>query len=556
MLRMRMDGTIVPDIAKDVQLADDATSMTVFLRKGMKWSDGAPFTADDVLFMFEDMHMNDEVQTWGFRPFITGVTKLDDFAVRFNFDGPHPEYYLNMVEWRGSGLVSFHPKHFLQKWHIKYNTEANELAKEEGYDDWTEAFRAHYWWVPLGDINKPTTQPWKFTQFTTTNKVYERNPYYHMVDTAGNQLPYIDRVVTEIVDPEVYNLKILSGEADVAFANTNLANFTLYQKNAEAGGYRIVSIPGINGSEVGYAINQNHSDPAMRTLFQDIRFRQAMSIAINRDEINEVVFFGIGIPRQATIIPTTRYYKPEWGETHPYARYSPDEANRLLDEIGLTDRDRDGFRLRPDGKTVLLTIEAAVGGEADVPTPVQELVKEYWQAVGLKTQIKSMDAALYGQRGQTGDHDIRSYTVSNTGEFYAYVSQAFVWSPISHGGSWGREWGIWLQANEDVEKGRKTLADFEGGKLPGEEPTREIKDLWDLIYNQFSNAEFGSQQYFEAAEKLYDYHAEKIYIIGTVGLIPTLYIAKKNIGNVPTQYPPHAEVDLNLNNYASQLFFK
>ncbi|GAH31514.1 unnamed protein product, partial [marine sediment metagenome] len=226
---------------------------------------------------------------------------------------------------------------------------------------------------PTGDINKPTLQPWMFKEFTFTYRVFERNPYYYAVDQAGNQLPYIDKIVSTIVDTEVYQMKVIAGEADVAWCETHFANYPLYKENEEEGGYRTILMPGIKGSEVAYALNLNHPDPIMRKIFQDIRFRRALSLAINREEINDTVYFGFAVPRQATIIPTARYYKEEWGEKHPYARYDPDEANRLLDEMGLTERDKDGFRKRPDGKTALLIIEygADLG---QTRTTVHELV--------------------------------------------------------------------------------------------------------------------------------------------------------------------------------------
>ena len=557
LIEMLPDGTIIGDIAKSVVPADDNTSITYHLREGMKWSDGHPLTADDFVFMFEDMHMHPEISTWGFRDYWKSIEKVDDYTVRIHFHGPHPEYFLNLLDFRGSGLVSFHPKHYLEKWHVNHNPNANEVAKEEGFDDWLQAFEYHYWWHPTTDIEKPTTQPWRFQEFTTTHKVFERNPYYHAVDPANQQLPYIDLVVTEILqDPELYHVKITAGEADIAFANTSIDNYSLYKQNEESGGYTVTVIPGINGSESGYAINVNHPDLVLREVYQDVRFRRALSLAIDRDEINKVAYFGLGTPRAATLNPSTSFYKPEWGEQHPYVRHAPDEANDLLDDMGLTERDRDGFRLRPDGETLLAIIEVNVGGEASTPTKVNELIREYWQAVGVKTEIKEMDAALWGERGWSHDHEIRAYQISNTQEFYAYVSQAFVFSPKSHGGSWAKAWGIWLEASEDIASGQKTLADFEGGELPGEEPPQEIKDIWQLIYHGFSNLPYQSPEYRAAGQRLWDWHAENMFIIGTIGLAPTLFIAKDNIGNIPTEYPPYFEVNLNFNKYSPQWFFR
>ena len=256
--RLEVEG----NLAKGFEQAEDDKSITILLRPGAKWSDGAPFTADDILFMYEDMHWHDEVETWMWLPQARRVVKIDDYTVRLETDEPYPVLTLKMAEPAGGDWHSYYPKHYLQKWHIRYNPDANALAKEEGFDSWDEAFRHHFWWNPRQDMNFPTMQPWVITQSNTTNKVHERNPYYWKVDSQGQQLPYVDRIVTDIVDWESYHLRIISGASDVAFVNTLFENYSLYKQNEEAGGYRVVLLPGNKGADVGFSINQNHPDPA------------------------------------------------------------------------------------------------------------------------------------------------------------------------------------------------------------------------------------------------------------------------------------------------------
>ncbi|MQY69406.1 MAG: hypothetical protein GH145_00885 [Firmicutes bacterium] len=549
LLRMREDGEIVPDLVRGYKVSDDEKTFTFYLRKGMKWSDGYPFTADDFLFKYEDMGWNDKVETWwdSSEP-LKEIKKIDDYTVRFEFKEPYPKFLLTLVDWRGSEWMRFAPKHYLKKWHIKYNPEADKLAKEEGYGHWWEAFNHHQEVAPAGDINKPTVQPWMFKEFTTTYRIFERNPYFYAVDQAGNQLPYIDKIVSTIVDPEVYQMKIISGETDVAFGNTSLENYPLYKENEDKG-YRTVLLPGINGSEVGYSIYQNHQNPVLRKIFQDVRFRQALSLAINREEINDTVYFGLGVPRQATVLPSCRYYKEEWGKT--YIRYKPDEANRLLDEMGLTERGKDGFRIGSDGKTVLLIIEHTTGLEGTSAT-VHELVKEYWEDVGLRVLLKPEGYSLFDTRSLSPDHEINAVSMSNSQEFYNYMSGGF-WVPGDH--LWSTCWGAWLIAEEDIRRGRKTLADFEGEKLPGEEPPEEIKFL-SYISTLRGESRYGSEEYMDLSKDIYNFHAKRLYLIGTVGLAPTCFIANKNLGNVPTRYFPTAEENFSLNYLAKFLFFK
>jgi len=551
LLRINEDLTIVGDIAKGYELSDDERSFTLYLRKGMKWSDGAPFTTDDILFMYEDMHWNDKVTTWGVLEPVTRIKKIDDYTVRFESDEPFSRIIQAMITWRGGGWTSFQPKHYLKKWHIKYNSKADELAKKEGFENWWEAFYYHYWWAPQKDLNKPTLQPWMFKESTTSYKVFERNPYYHVVDTAGNQLPYIDRIVINIVDAEIYQLKVIAGEADVAYMATNVASYPLYKENEQTGGYRVVTIPGLKGAEQGLGINQNSPDPALRELFQDVRFRQALSLAINREEINETCYFGLGVPRQATVLSSASYYKKEWGEA--YAEYDPDEANRLLDEVGLTERDKDGFRIGRDGKSVLLLVEYRE--YLGIPSSFYELIKEYWESVGVKVLLKLEDASLHGKRVASPDHGIIARAMDNAEEVSNYAAGAGMWSATDGHWGWAWNWGLWLNAEEAVRTGRKVLEDFPGGKLPGEEPPQEIKELKELIARR-NSAKLGSKEYRELSQKVFDFHAMKVYIIGSVGMVPTIYIAKNNVGNVPKGPLPGSEDALSLNHLANQLFFK
>lgn len=551
--RIGKDGTLEGDLAKGFEFADDQMSLTIHLREGTKWSDGYPFTADDIVFMFEAMHWHPDVETWNWLEMVTGVEKVDDYTVRLTTDTPYPVLPLKMVEPAGGDWCAFQPKHYLEKWHIDYNPNANELAKEEGFDSWVECFTHHYFWDPTEDLNKPTMQPWIMTESTTTHRVFIRNPYYWKVDTAGNQLPYIDKIVSNVVNPEVYQMKIISGEADVAFMNTRFENYSLYKENEEAGGYTVTLIPGTSAAEVGFGVNLTHSDPVLREIYQDVRFRRALSLAINREEINEVVYFGMGVPRQLTILPNASFYKEEWAQA--YAQYNPDEANRLLDEVGLTERDKDGFRLRPDGKRLEVMVEYAVGGEFEASVTLLELVKEYWEAVGVSVLLRSSDQALYSERMGSPDHgfaarekigeEIRGYLIERDDDDWYIGSSDF---------NWGVLWGEWLEADNAIKRGRMMLEDY-GGVMPGEEPPAEIKQLFQWGEERVL-AEFRSPEYIETMQKVFDWHAENLVMIGTVGMIPVPYVAKNNIGNVPKAYNPAGNWPGDLNYYAEQLFFK
>ena len=537
---------VVPSMAKALEFSDDAMALTVHLREGLRWSDGHPMTTDDVVFMYDAMHFNELVPTWNWIPQIKRAIKIDDYTVRLETDIPYVLMYYKMSTVEGGGWNVFHPKHYLEQWHIDYNPDAEALAKEEGFESWDKAFHHHYWWSPLKDLDKPTHHPWIMTEATATGKRYERNPYYWEVDTEGNQLPYVDAIQAQIVDQETYHLKIIAGEADVALLQTSFDNFTLYQENAAAGEYHVNQIPSGLGGAVIVAPNQNHLDPFKREMYRNKRFRQALSLAINREEINDTVYFGVGVPRQATIVSDSPYFQDKWAQS--YAAYDPQRASAMLDELGLTARDRDGYRVEPDGDTFLQVIEYWRAGNL----PVLELVKEYWEDVGLKTEIKFYESAAIGVRADAAQHDFYTDRLASP-ELRSWMVAGSNW----RGGdfAWARQWHLWMVANRDVESGAKTLDDFADGKLPGEEPPEEIKQLNRWI-DDWAAGRPGDPDYVEAFTKVFDYHAENVYLIGTVGITPHLYVVKDKLANAPLEYGPSMSWKGDLLVYASKMFIK
>ena len=352
--------------------------------------------------------------------------------------------------------------------------------------------------------------------------MFERNPYYWKVDTAGNQLPYINKVVSTIVDPEVYQLKTISGEADFAMAGLSLGNYPLYKENEEKEDYRVVLIPGINGSELILQPNLNDPDLVLRKICQDIRFIRALSVAINRAEINDSLFFGKAVPRQWTWVPDYPGldYKKEWAET--YAQYDTGLANQLLDEMGLTKKDKDGFRLRPDGEPILLMLEYV---EKGLNGPILELVKEYWEAVGIKVFLKLEAADLFNTRMYSADHGV--YTGA--------------WAEIT---SWVgpnmANWFTWFET-----EGKE-------GEEPPEEFKEEVKN-----WRKWSLTPALGKELTEIMTKLGDSQARNLWGIGTVGMAPSLFIVKNNLGNIldPKQVCSQVIMKQSMK-YHEQLFFK
>ncbi|MQY58605.1 MAG: ABC transporter substrate-binding protein, partial [Clostridia bacterium] len=353
-------STIVPNVAKEWRWNDDFTEILFRLREGHRWSDGAPFTVDDVVFWMDDIILNNEIHKatpspWG--SVGSSVEKIDDITVKFKFDKPFTGllYYLGGG---GSYFVPWAPKHFFEQYHIKYNPNANEEAIKNGFDNWVQQFTS-YWnkWkdaivssaygleVPtLGShilLKEPTTQ----------RRVFVANPYYFKVDTAGNQLPYIDYHDERFLDKGLWPLEIMNGNVDQKAQNMPLNIYPVLKEDEKKGGYALQLPLGMVGPT--FIFNMTDKDPVLRKIYGDVRFRYAMSLAINRDEVNETLFLGLGTPEQA--LPQNVPYVTEEDKKF-MTEYDPARANKLLDEMGL-EKGADGIRMRSDGKPLTILWE-------------------------------------------------------------------------------------------------------------------------------------------------------------------------------------------------------
>lgn len=560
---IRADNSVVGNLAKGFDLADDFMSLTIHLREGAKWSDGHPFTADDIVFAFEDYHFDSRVGE-GTQPFwmnkVRRAIKVDDYTVRLETDDPYPVMLAKMGEPAGGDWHAYLPKHYMEQFHIDYNPDADALAEELGFDDWVAAFNAHDWEfengyrhiIEDGEV-RPTMQPWMLTEVNDTSKVHERNPYFWKVDPQGQQLPYIDRIVTGIADPETINLKVIAGEVDLDYGSVSVDNFALYKENEAAGGYTTHELQLQGDAAVGFTVNQTIDDPIKQPIFQDLRFRQALSFAINASEINETVFFGLGRPMAFPVVGTT-FHLPKW-DSNPIDDYDVDLANELLDAVGLDQKDSDGWRLGSDGAPFSLTMEGRVVGEGSTKFAALELMKEYWAAVGLQTEIQVSERALYIERRDGNLIEINTGPFVLGSEARQYMIDREFWAHGSHDLNWAPLWGDWLMADVQVEEGTSTLDEYEGGVLPGVEPPEIYKELFQWNEDR-SKTVLGSPEYIEVSQKIFDFHFDNLLMQGVVGGLPTLVIAKDNLTNVPKGFFGSAIWFGDLNIEAEQLYFK
>lgn len=514
-------GELELHFAREIEVSDDFSTYTVHFRRGVKWSDGVPFTTEDVMFWYEDVLQNEDLtpsigQLWqaGEGDELAEVEALDEYTLRISYAAPKPFFRQNMVH--DSGWW-FHPKHYLSQFHPNY-ADADELARmtrEAGFDHWFQLFgdRNVRWATLSFNPDLPTLGSYRLVEINSERRVYERNPYYWKVDTEGNQLPYIDRIETQLVgDRELLNGRVIAGELDYAGMQTDVRNMPLYLRNQEQGGYRVLLWDKGNSSDVIYQVNQTHRDPGLRQIFQDVRFRRALSLAINREEIAQEVYFGRAQPTQYTVLPISRFYREEYEQA--YTEYDLEAAKALLDEMGL-ETNGEGRRLRPDnGQPIAFTIEFL---DIETPkTPNVELVTEYWNELGLSVTARQVSGELQAQRAPANLMDATVWHGDKATDILFPISPQF-FVPFATGWemSWGNGWVHWF--GSDGEEGM--------------EPPAHVKELhgwWEDILRS------GSQEEIDRlADNILASQAENLWVIGTVGRTPHPVIATNSLRNVP-----------------------
>ncbi len=306
-------------------------------------------------------------------------------------------------------------------------------------------------------------------------------------------------------------MKAIAGDFDIAGFRMSLENYTVYKEGEAKGNYR-VDLWSSARDEVALAFNYTHKDHVLRQIFNDIRFRQAMSLAINRDEINKSLFFGKGVPRQQTLVSYSKFYQ-DWMAEY-YAEYDPAKANKLLDEMGLK-KDADGFRLRPDGKRLEIIIDNWSAGQSR--GKVVQLVKEYWDDVGVRTNLKDMPGSLYGQRGLANERDVGYWCTDPSDDLGTFVNPKTFRPPWQYGNGLAYPWWQWYSTDGQA----------------GEEPPQDIKNLYSMI-EEWQKTRPGSDEYMQKGQAIFNTNVRQLWQIGTVGMAPWPFIVSNKLKNLGT----------------------
>ena len=526
---------IVPNIAKDWEVSDDGKELILHLRKGMKWSDGYPFTADDFLFWFEDMNLNDDItpttaaeMTINAQPVI--MEKVDEYTVKYIFPAPYymfPEMLAGYNKTQGEGHSKggdlgrggFAPAHYLKQFHPNYvaEDELDRKVKEAGFDNWLKLFLFKN--DSFLNTELPVVTPWKMvTPINTLYLTYERNPYSIWVDTEGNQLPYVDNLVFELAENlEVLNLRAIAGEYDIQARHIDAAKLPVLLQNQEKGGYKVHLDTGAYGSDAGLNINQSYdADPEIAKWLNTADFRRALSLGIDRDELNEVFWLGLGTPGSAAPVDGNRFSPgPEYRTL--WSTHDPEKANALLDQIGLEEKDADGYRLRTDGGGRLKIELLTYAGQMMPFSQMGEMVKEDWQDIGIWADVKDVERSLGYQLIQS--NDFHTLMWANDGTEDLFTSRKIL--PIDSGvwAALGPIYGRW----------------YATGGTDGKEPPAPMARAMELFRKAPGVPD---DERVQLGKEIWSITLDEVFYISFVGLSPAssgIRIANTNLGNVPAR---------------------
>lgn len=526
LFRFKTDGTIEPNVAKDYDVNEDATVFTIYLREGMKWSDGVDFTADDVIFFYEEMAKKEsfgkslwdcfKVTDLEGNDSIAEFEKVDDYTFRVTFQYSKPAF-LEEVAINAKWLYA--PAHWYKEILPGFIGEeaAQKKAEEMGYSDVAAMGKEtgyYYWNVP----GRPTLRPWVVTADGTNNDcdgeyfVMERNPYYWKVDADGQQLPYIDELrFTRISDPQQALLKVLDGSTDVI--GLGYTDYDVLIESQEAGGYELIEWSGTSwaNSASQLQLNQTMKDQKKRELFQNPDFRQALSIAVDREEYSEIISDGFAKGKQASPSKGALGYSEEW--TNKWTEYNTEKAKELLEACGLV-MGSDGFYDFADGSDFVLNLQTFTAASDQGADKSAELLMMYFGEAGIKTTYKPVDRSVLDNMTISNDHEAIIFPVAPADAF-SIILRPDTLVPVRNYAPWYGAVGDWVAS----------------GGTEGVAPTGDLLELCNLLDQLKSATNMDEKQ--EIAIEMLKLHEENTWIIGYSEALPLLIAKDAKIKNFP-----------------------
>ncbi|MFQ5467028.1 MAG: ABC transporter substrate-binding protein [Kiloniellaceae bacterium] len=508
-----------PDIVERVDIDEDRV-FTFHLRQGHRWSDGQPFTAEDFRYYWDDVANNEELSPFG-PPKVLIVDGevprfevLDPLTVRYSWSRPNP-YFLPALA-GARPLFIYRPAHYLRQFHVRY-APAEELAAKvaaASKRNWAGLHHQKDQQYRLNNVDLPTLQPWMNTTAPPAERfVFERNPYYHRVDSKGQQLPYIDRVIVNIAEKSLIPAKTGFGESDLQARYIRFDHYTFLKKGESEQGFAVRLWPTASGSKVALFPNLTAQDPVWRTLMRDVRFRRALSVAIDRQTINQVLYFGLARPSADTVLPEGPLFDPAYQSA--WAQYDVAKANALLDEIGLSQRDSAGTRLLPDGRPLQIIIDSA--GESTEESDVLELIKKDWAKVGIELFTKPSQREVFRNRVFAGQAIMSVWSGLENGLPTPDMSPM----ELAPTAQIQLEWSKWGEHYETSQ------SSGQAPDLPVAQELLKLNTAWRFAETKEERAEIW--------KKMLAIRADQVFSIGTVNGVPQPIVVSNQLRNVPSK---------------------
>ena len=525
---------VTPNIARGYEMQDGGRTLVIHLRRGMKWSDGRPFTADDFVFWFEDIYRNkDLIPTPSAAMAINGkqgeIQKVDTHTVKFKFPDP---YYLLPDVLAGStplgghaqqgmnGMGGYAPAHYLKQFHPKYvgKDELDKKVKDAKFDSWVRQFLFKNDWALNPEL--PVLTPWKtVTPSNTATWTLERNPYSVFVDTEGNQLPYIDRVVLTLAENlEVINLRAIAGEYDFQQRHLDLGKLPVFIENQQKGNYKLHLDPGDYGGDMIIKFNLSYeADPEVAKWMNTTDFRRALALGIDRDQINETFWLGTGTP--SSVVPAdSNKYNPGPQYRKLWATLDVKKANEMLDKVGLSKKDGEGYRLRTDGKGRLRIEIMTLGGQFLQFTQIAEMIREQWKRIGIDLTVQEVERSLALKRTAANEQQLGAWNNDGSEHLFTFPLHVFPWevAAVSTSGPLYARW-------------------FHSAGTQGKEPPARMRELMEKFKKAYGVPE---KERIELGKEVWKIAAEEVYIIGVIGMGPAsmgVRVVKTNMGNIPSR---------------------
>lgn len=511
------DLTLKPDLAERIDVEGDRV-FTFHLRPGHRWSDGHPFTAEDFRYFYEDVATNTALSPTGLPPALMVDGKpprfdvLDAQTIRYSWDAPNPVLLSELAA--AAPLYLYRPAHYLRQFHARYADKAalEQRIKTAKARSWQQLHSRLDNMYRNDNPDLPTLDPWvNRTAAPAERFVFARNPYFHRIDPEGRQLPYLDRVVMQVADSKIVPVKTGSGETDLQARYLSFDNYTFLKQSAKRNAYAVdLWTPG-KAAHLALYPNLTAADPVWRKLMQDVRFRRALSLAINRREINQVSFYGLGVEGNHTVLKESSLYSD--ANRLAFASFDLSAANSLLDAVGLDKRDITGYRLLPDGRPLTIVVEAA--GDTLERTDVLQLIRDSWREAGVKLLVKSTQNELFRNRVFSGQVMMSISSGADVGLATADMAPS-EWAPVSQQllqwSQWGNHYESHGKAGQapDLPEARKLLDLYDRWKRSGEIADR--KKIW---------------------REMLAINADQVFVIGLVAAVPQPVVMANQLRNLP-----------------------